>query len=392
MADKRIIEQTASSEIYSDDWFIKDSPSHDTSKILASDLQAYMQSGLKEMLTQAEYDALPSSKLSDGVVYYLTDTRKLIINGVIYGSGGGGGASSLSDLTDVVITSATDGQTLVYDATTQKWVNESGGSGGGLTPVELTKAEYDALTAEQKSDPTKQYFVTDYNPGGDSGIELDKNILVLSKNSNVPNYGTYTNTYTATKNCYVLAFNQCVHEEANDRTITATISSTGTEIATNYVENTTWVSPNRVHATRLSVYELSNEQTVTFTNTCTSTSNAYAIHFVLIIDKSLADEIHSITNIESECQADLYLATDTNIVNIDSSGLYLVVATSKAGEPLIDISCFTDGIGFVKNITNFYSYSASYALLTVDEEATVTVAFKRVSNYAHCGYQIYKIS
>ena len=39
--------------------------------------------------------------------------------------GGGGGASALDDLTDVVITSATNGQALVYNGT--NWVNGAGG-------------------------------------------------------------------------------------------------------------------------------------------------------------------------------------------------------------------------------------------------------------------------
>ena len=44
----------------------------------------------------------------------------------------GGGASALNDLTDVTITSPTDGQVLTYDANSQKWINAAGG--GGSTP------------------------------------------------------------------------------------------------------------------------------------------------------------------------------------------------------------------------------------------------------------------
>lgn len=39
------------------------------------------------------------------------------------GGGGGGGSSTLSGLTDVDISNPTDGQTLVYNATAQKWEN-----------------------------------------------------------------------------------------------------------------------------------------------------------------------------------------------------------------------------------------------------------------------------
>lgn len=37
-------------------------------------------------------------------------------------------------------------------------------TGGGSGAVELTKAQYDALTPEQKADTDKIYFVKDYNP------------------------------------------------------------------------------------------------------------------------------------------------------------------------------------------------------------------------------------
>lgn len=39
------------------------------------------------------------------------------------GGGGGGGSSTLSGLTDVDISNPTDGQTLVYDAVSGKWIN-----------------------------------------------------------------------------------------------------------------------------------------------------------------------------------------------------------------------------------------------------------------------------
>lgn len=49
--------------------------------------------------------------------------------------GGSSGASSLSELTDVDLTNPSNGDVLVYDATTQKWKN---GSIGG--------ASYDSAT------------------------------------------------------------------------------------------------------------------------------------------------------------------------------------------------------------------------------------------------------
>ena len=61
------------------------------------------------------------------------------------GSGGGG---TLSGLTDVDLSSPTDGQTLVYDAASSKWVNGSGG-GGLPTP---TAADVGKVMAVVKTD------------------------------------------------------------------------------------------------------------------------------------------------------------------------------------------------------------------------------------------------
>lgn len=56
--------------------------------------------------------------------------------------GGGGGSSTLAGLNDVNISSPTDGQALVYDNATQKWVNGAGGGGSstfaGLNDVNVT--------------------------------------------------------------------------------------------------------------------------------------------------------------------------------------------------------------------------------------------------------------
>lgn len=56
--------------------------------------------------------------------------------------GGGGGSSTLVGLNDVNISSPTDGQALVYDYATSKWVNGAGGGGSstlaGLSDVSVT--------------------------------------------------------------------------------------------------------------------------------------------------------------------------------------------------------------------------------------------------------------
>ena len=48
------------------------------------------------------------------------------------------GVDDLNDLDDVAITSPTDGQVLTYDATSQKWKNASAGGSGSLSLAELS--------------------------------------------------------------------------------------------------------------------------------------------------------------------------------------------------------------------------------------------------------------
>ena len=99
-----------------------------------------------KVVTQAEYDALVTPEtgvmycISDapsGDIGTLNDLSDVVIttpvNGqtLVYDSANSrwingssaGGASDLEDLTDVVVTTPTNGQALTYDSTTSKWVN-----------------------------------------------------------------------------------------------------------------------------------------------------------------------------------------------------------------------------------------------------------------------------
>ena len=67
-----------------------------------------------------------ATKIIEAITFSnLTTTNKTVIGAIneLDAGGGGGGASELNDLDDVDITSPTDGQGLVYDDATDKWVN-----------------------------------------------------------------------------------------------------------------------------------------------------------------------------------------------------------------------------------------------------------------------------
>lgn len=54
-----------------------------------------------------------------------------------------------------------------------------GGGGGNNSAIELTKAQYDALPSSEKQDPTKVYYVKDYDP---SPVDfIDDNTTALNR-------------------------------------------------------------------------------------------------------------------------------------------------------------------------------------------------------------------
>lgn len=78
-------------------------------------------------------------------------------------SGGSGGATELNDLTDVSITNPTNGQTLLYNATTQKFENADGGS---ANIPEYTYSYWLAHRAELEA-TGKPFIVTNAPPSPD---------------------------------------------------------------------------------------------------------------------------------------------------------------------------------------------------------------------------------
>jgi len=136
----------------------------------------------------------------------------------------GGGSSTLEDLTDVNITSVSDGQVLKYDSSSSKWVNGTGGGGGTSDYTDLTnkpqingvtlsgdkdsedlgivwegtQSQYDAIVTK---DPNTTYFITDASDGGDnfqpiiySNIEREIGVWTDGK-------PLYQQTFTKTVTC-----------------------------------------------------------------------------------------------------------------------------------------------------------------------------------------------
>lgn len=140
--------------------------------------------------------------------------------------GGDGGASTLGDLDDVNLDNIQNGQTLYYNAATGEWTNadpyelpiasantlggikvganlsidangvlSATGGASDVELVELTQAEYNLLTPEQKADPNVIYFITDAGGGGGGGGTGSGKVDTLYKASST----TAPNTITLSK-------------------------------------------------------------------------------------------------------------------------------------------------------------------------------------------------
>lgn len=99
-----------------------------------------------------------SNLLTDATGVLIKDAILAIANAITTNN-------SLVGLTDVNITSPVDGQTLVYDANTQKWKNATtGGSGGGtLTQLCYSANGYSAGVNITLSDNINNYDLLQFN-------------------------------------------------------------------------------------------------------------------------------------------------------------------------------------------------------------------------------------
>lgn len=73
---------------------------------------------------------------------------------------GGGGSTTLSGLTDVDISNPTDGQTLVYNAASGKWVNGAGGGGASLIMPNISITMTGVETGTATCDMTRAAIVS----------------------------------------------------------------------------------------------------------------------------------------------------------------------------------------------------------------------------------------
>ena len=109
------------------------------------------------------------------------------LNGIEYGGGDGDNSSALSELSDVNITSPTQGQVLQYNATNDKWVNGPGG-GGSSDVTDVT------VNGVSVVDPVTKIAEVEV-PVKVSDLQNDSG-FITSTVSNLTNYYQKSETYT----------------------------------------------------------------------------------------------------------------------------------------------------------------------------------------------------
>lgn len=186
----------------------------------------------------AAIGSIPPANVQPGTIWFNTDNGKLYIlyndgntaqwvqpsTPSVGGGGGGGGATILDELSDVVLTSPTNGQVLKYNGT--QWINAAESGGGSISLDGLTDVVISTPSSGQvlKYNGSQWVNGTDDTGVGGSGNSF-VNIAVSGQSTVVADSSTDTLTLAAGTNISITT------DAASD---TITISSTAVSGATNF--------------------------------------------------------------------------------------------------------------------------------------------------------------
>ena len=303
--------------------------------------------------------------------------------------GGGGGASEINDLTDVNITTPSNGQVLSYDSTNQEWVNTtpSGGGGNSITYGSDSPSSsgndgdlYIMLSGSKKV--AEFLYMSNHWSLIDGEFDLMSLEMIQSRRNS-----TTLDTYTATEECTVLCLNQNVNGEASTKSLTANITTDGTILYTD-LYSTNWSSPNRCQCTRLSLIHLYAGESVELNNAYEGNYTTQ-LHVVLRLNSfANADQI---TRVISEAKADNNFGTSATY-SLLSSGLYFAIGFQTrgtgGGTTYATISTSNDA-EIMELLRSGANESISVAL--VEHPNNITFNWNNQSDYATKGYAVYKL-
>lgn len=154
-----------------------------------------------------------------------TKIGTLTINSIdydIYAPTGGGSASALNDLSDVTLTTPSNGQVLKYDGANSRWINANETGGGASDLDDLTDVDITSATTGQTlvyNSTTSKWENEDLvvaNPQGSASVELEK-LQIGNTIYSLPSGGSgsglqRTNLYTASTTETTISLSQSIQE------------------------------------------------------------------------------------------------------------------------------------------------------------------------------------
>ena len=276
-----------------------------------------------------------------------------------------GGSASLAGLSDVDLTTPTDGQVLTYDSTNQEWVNaDIGASGGSNITVTTTEATLYGQNVTISDGVTT--LTETFSPSGVAlfeGVTMTGQLTVASGSYSTPLNVPYFGNYEAVISSFTAS-------------ITVTFPADSTCTCTKSGETqTAYVSPHTFYVHSAGTYTITatdGTHTKSDTVTITTDGQSESITLTYVPDGSTVlptDDIQIWLN----C-ADIYdKTTYTTLSDVlgDSTTLSALIADNNAVDYLVRSKSWASNKGLVPNMTSNTTpsgvasadseYSSSYA-------------------------------
>ena len=215
-----------------------------------------------------KYVGMPVYCKADSKTYVLTGLDPTQSSNWKELGSGGGGSSALEDLTDVTLTSPTDGQALVYDETNDEWVNETIDTSvaelGNIGDVDLTNIADGQIL---KWDDTNSKWVNANESGGGGGdAELEEAVTANTAAGAIEVGTTLPQGMTFTEFVKALVIAEV------DPTINFSISQSGTvPSGSSYTETLTCAVTNMGSAKKIKTISWYEGETLKRTDNVNST-------------------------------------------------------------------------------------------------------------------------
>lgn len=198
------------------------------------------------------------------------------------------------------------------------------------------------------------------------------------------NYSIGASTFTASKDGYVLCFNQNMNGEASTQTLTSTFTTNATLISENDLSEN-YNAPNRNHDTKIAIYHVTAGDTITFSNVVNG-GYTTQLHLAFYIPDG-----YTITREDFKAQSDGSMGT--TLTKSLTNGLYFSVVFESSGQGTANNKALCEVSGGDYRSETIYDVAligCSVALM--DSSYSITYTWASTTSYVTRGYVIYKLT